>query len=138
LNLINQLKEKNITPTIGIMAMLKIGSGTYNDYKKRTPLRKSGIKEEKIEPAETVVVNALKEKETATATLPVGNKVVAITNPKATENAKKQQLKRAYETFGRGNVIDTLDVCEGTVLKKQKITTSKGTTIIRDVCVDDR
>jgi hypothetical protein len=117
--------------------MLKIGSGTYNDYKKRTPLRKGGIKEENIEP-EPVVVKELQEKEIATATLPVGNKVVAITNPKATDNAKKQQLKRAYETFGRDNVIDTLDVCEGTVMKKQKIVTSKGTTLVRDVCVDDR
>ena len=47
-------------------------------------------------------------------------------------------LKRAYETFGEPNVIETADDCEGTVLKKQKIVTSKGTTIIRDVCMDER
>ena len=81
---------------------------------------------------------SLRAPSVATAQIPVGARVVAITNANATDNAKMQQVKRARDTFGEENVIDTIDECDGELLKKQKIVTSKGTTIVRDLCVVPR
>ena len=75
----------------------------------------------------------------STALLPVGTKVIAVTNPSATENAKRQALKRNRAIFGDEHVIETIDECDdGVVVKGKKIRTSKGTTLTRDVCVEKR
>ncbi len=74
-----------------------------------------------------------------TAELPVGSRVIAVPSPKASVDTKKQQLKRASDTFGEANVIESAEDCdEGHINKKQKITTSKGTTLIRDICEEKR
>jgi hypothetical protein len=56
---------------------------------------------------------------------------------KSTENATNMALKRDYARFGQDNVVSAED-CDGKLLKKQKVTTNKGTVIERDLCVDDR
>ena len=97
------------------------------------------IRKEKMFRVLLIRDRALRNAEPSTAQLDVGTKVIAITNPNATENAKRQQLKRARDTFGDENVIETAEDCkDGEILKKQKVKTNKGTTIVRDLCVDDR
>ena len=73
------------------------------------------------------------------AVLPVGTKVIAVTNPNASENAQKQALKRNREVFGADHVIETAKDCtDGDIVKGKKIKTSKGTTLTRDVCEEKR
>ena len=77
----------------------------------------------------------------STAILPVGTKVIAVTNDNATDNAKRQVLKRNIDVFGVDNVIESANDCdrEGAVIVHgKKIKTSKGTILTRDVCEDKR
>jgi len=75
----------------------------------------------------------------STADLPVGTKVIAVTNQKASDNSKRQAVKRNQEVFGSENVIESAADCEGgIVVKNKKIKTSKGTTLTRDVCEENR
>jgi hypothetical protein len=140
LGFINQLIDKNVEVTPTAVTSMAIGGGSYNDYRNNKPVesKKAKLNRGKTKPEQEVPIKALREKTIATATLPVGSRVIAITNPKSSDNAKKQQLKRAYDTFGEDNVIETAEDCKGTMLKKQKVTTNKGTVLIRDICVDDR
>ena len=134
----DQLKEKDVPTTSANLLKLGIGRGTISAYKKRD----GGINEQKDDSSDDSGVirdRALRNAVQSTAQLDVGTKVIAITNPNATENTKRQQLKRARDTFGDENVIETAEDCKhGEILKKQKVKTNKGTTIVRDLCVDDR
>jgi DNA topoisomerase IA len=73
--------------------------------------------------------------------LPVGTKVIAVTNESATDNAKRQVLKRNIDVFGADNVIESATDCdrEGAVIVQgKKLKTSKGTILTRTVCEDKR
>ena len=137
------MKEKDVPTTSANLLKLGIGRGTISAYKKRD----GGINEQKDSSDDSkgedvpVIIRdrALRDPVQSTAQLNVGTKVIAITNPNATENAKRQQLKRARDTFGDENVIATAEDCKhGEILKKQKVKTNKGTTITRDLCIEDR
>jgi hypothetical protein len=138
---IDELKKNKITPTVQNVTAMGVGRQTFADYKKRKGLEKkkdAAVETEAAAVAGVINDRALKPGGVSTAELPVGSKVIAVTNPKASDNTKKQQMKRAIETFGEENVIKSAEDCSGQINKKQKITTSKGTTLVRDVCEDKR
>ena len=69
-----------------------------------------------------------------------GSKIIANTNKKVSDNAKKQQIKRARETFGEDKVIENMDKCNNDTneIVTKKLKTDKGTTLTREVCQPKR
>jgi hypothetical protein len=128
---IDMLKEVGVKPTYNIMEKLGFGRGTYNAYRSRT--QHATLEEA---PSNTIIKDRALASDSgkSTAVLPVGTTVIA--KQGATDNAKKQSLKRDRAMFGKDNVVE--ECTGGTIVKSQKIKTSKGTTVIRDVCLDDR
>ena len=136
------LQNKNIP--INEVNMKKVGFGSRK-YKAQTVYNSRTKERREPVPVQPEVVQndmindrALRQDGPAsTAVLPPGAKVIAVTDENASENAKRQALKRNRAVFGDENVIETADDCGGTVLKAKKLKTSKGTTLTRDLCVEN-
>jgi hypothetical protein len=72
---------------------------------------------------------------TTVTQLDPGGTVIAVTDETASENTRRQRLKRDRAAFGETRVIETAQDCDGEVKKKQKVQTNRGATIERDLCV---
>jgi hypothetical protein len=122
------------------MIKLHIGQKTFEDWKAGVPItkeRKQGNAPETPSASPLVMKDrALRPGGQTTVVLGEGVRVIANVDSSGTENARKQKLKRDRATFGDENVLESTTECEGEILKKQRLETSKGTTIIRDLCVD--
>ena len=95
------LKAKKVRASFTNMEALGFGRGTYAAYK-------TG-KARKYEPKAAMPVmikdRALQsEGPKSTAQLPVGTRVIAVTNENASENSKRQAIRRNHEVFGSENV----------------------------------
>jgi hypothetical protein len=131
----DQLTEANIPVTKA--NLMKFGLGGVVVQSHLTHRRNAPLVADP-EPVQIIRDRALRPGGIATAVMPPETRVIAVTDPDASENTKRQQIKRARESFGLANIIETAEDCNGQVLKKQKIKTSKGTTVLRDICVGDK
>jgi hypothetical protein len=144
-----QMKKLNIPITGASMKKMGISQKAWEPYKAGLPIANErngeggGVTEGKgkdEQPPDELPVLVMKDRALrpggiTTVILPIGSKVIANTDTTSSANAQKQRLKRAVETFGPDNVIESSADCTGVVMKKQKLTTSKGTTLVRDLCV---
>ena len=131
----DKLREKGVSTTAKNLALMGIGRGTLTAYKKRT---NDSDHDEDVAVPTPIVDRPLRDNPVSKAILPVGTSVIANPNLSASANTKKQQLKRDRATFGDENVIETPDDCLGEIKKKQKVKTDKGSTLVRDLCIDER
>jgi hypothetical protein len=137
------LQNKNIPINERTMKKVGFGSRKYTAqtvYNSRTKERREPVPVQP-EVVQNDVINdrALQvDGPASTAVLPPGAKVIAVMDENASENAKRQALKRNRAVFGEENVIETAEDCEdGTVVKGKKLKTSKGTTLTRDLCIEN-
>jgi hypothetical protein len=138
-----QMKKLHIPVTGASMKKMGISQKAWEPYKAGLPIaneRKGEAKQGRpdIEPVTPLVMKdrALRPGGQTIASLPMGSKVIANVDSSGSENTRKQRTKRARDTFGAENVIETSADCDGTVVKKVKVLTNKGTTLERDLCVD--
>ena len=133
---VEQLKAKKVKASFSNLEALGFGRGTYAAYRSGKGRQYQPI----AAPPAIIRDRALQgDGPKATAELPPGSKVIAITNDRASENAKRQAIKRNIEVFGSENVIESVADCEGgTIIPNKKIKTTKGTVLTRDVCEENR
>jgi len=146
-----KLLDSNVEVSISNLQRLGFSKNTINDFSKRKPI----IRKKKKEKSETFIPIE-EEKTTKTmindrslregtskiveGQLEPGSKIIANTNKKVSDNAKKQQIKRARETFGEDKVIENIDECNNDTneILTKKLKTDKGTTLTREICQPKR
>ena len=144
---VDRLRDKDVEPSYNNLEKLGFGRGTYTDYKNGRPVGNlSGTTNEKKQGSvkhqdtpEPDGDRALQSGGVSSVILPVGTKVISNTNPDQSENTIRQKLKRDNEFFGEQNVLENADDCkDGVILHGKRFKTDKGTTLIRDICEDER